>query len=245
MKKKRGQVLLITVMLLATALTVILSVSFKSTTDTQLTKLEEESQKALAAAEAGIEAALKQGTIANIGSLPGLGDFTGSASIETTTTNSFITPLLLKDEQYTFYLANYTSPNNFSNYWSGNLTICFGNVALEITLIKSDNTLTRYAVNPSNSSIINNGVSASSGSNNCPESSFSNNYSLASISNTKLMIARVIGGQTKIGIKGSSVLPLQGKTIVSEAKSKTGVTKKVILFQSYPQIPANFFVTSF
>ncbi len=244
--KQKGQVLLITVMLLATALTVVLSLSFKSTTETQITKLEEESQKALAAAEAGIEAALRQGSIANIGSLPGLGSFTGSATIETTTTNTFITPLLQKDEQYTFYLSNYTPPSSFSNYWSGNLTVCFGNVALELTLIKSDNTLTRYAVNPSNSTIITNAPSASAGSTNCPDSSFSNNYTLSSISNTKLLIARVIGsGTTKIGIKGSLNLPIQGKTITSEAKSTTGVTKKVQLFQSYPQIPTDFFVTSF
>ena len=56
---KRGQILLITVMLLATVMTIVLSVSFKSVTETQITKLEEESQKALAAAEAAIEVALK------------------------------------------------------------------------------------------------------------------------------------------------------------------------------------------
>ena len=59
MKSQKGQILLITVMLLATVMTIVLSVSFKSVTDTQVTKLEEESQKALAAAESAIEVALK------------------------------------------------------------------------------------------------------------------------------------------------------------------------------------------
>lgn len=247
MKKQSGQILLMTIMLLATTLTVVLSLSFKSTTETQITKLEEESQKALAAAEAGIEAALKQGTIADIGNLPGFSGFAGSATVEITPSNKFITPLLQKDEQYAFYLANYnTASNTFSEYWSGDLTVCFGNVAVEITLVKSDNSLTRYSINPAGSTIIANAPSASSGSTNCPDSSFANNYTLSSISNTKLLIARVIGsGATKIGIKGSSNLPLQGKTIISQAKSSTGVTKKVEFFQSYPQIPADFFVTSF
>ena len=42
-----GQILLIVIMLLAVTLTVTLAVSFRSTTDTQLTKLEEESQNLL------------------------------------------------------------------------------------------------------------------------------------------------------------------------------------------------------
>jgi hypothetical protein len=43
---KKGQVLLIVVMLLATALTVALTSTYQSVTETQLTKLEEENQKA-------------------------------------------------------------------------------------------------------------------------------------------------------------------------------------------------------
>ena len=72
MRSQQGQVLLITIMLLATVLTVVLAVTFKSTTETQLTKLEEESQKALAAAEAGVEVAIKQnvGSSVSIASLP-------------------------------------------------------------------------------------------------------------------------------------------------------------------------------
>ena len=73
MKNQKGQILLITIMLVATVLTVVLAVTFKSTSETQITKLEEQSQKALTAAEAGIEAALQQesGSV-SIGSLPGL-----------------------------------------------------------------------------------------------------------------------------------------------------------------------------
>src|SRR5438046_2001534 len=94
-KNQQGQVLLIVIMLLATAVTVVMSSAFKSTTETKITKLEEESQKSLAAAEAGIETALQTGTnVTDLSSLPNLSGFTGSATISQTSTNSFTTPLI-------------------------------------------------------------------------------------------------------------------------------------------------------
>ena len=262
MKNQRGQILLIMVLLLATATTVVLSLSFKSTTETQITKLEEESKKALAAAEAGIEAALKQGAIANIGSLPGMSDFTGSARIETTSTNYFITPLLQKDEQYTFYLSSpgpnaprQTDFNNLiSQYNNTALTICStsNSVALELTLIKATSppTTRRFSINPPTTTIIQNANSANQ-LGTCPSGeNFSYKHQLSATdigTNNLLLIVRIINGTGKVGFTAPPTinLPLQGKTIFSEAKSKTGVTKKVLLFQSYPQIPADFFVTSF
>lgn len=121
MNKQRGQILLITVMLIATILTVVLAVTFKSTTETQLTKLEEESQKALSAAEAGVELALQQGYI-DIGALPefsGKG-IQGSAKISDLTDTKFVSPLLKKDQQYSFYLSDYPS---FSQKFNGPIAL--------------------------------------------------------------------------------------------------------------------------
>jgi hypothetical protein len=259
---KKGQVLLIVVMLLATALTLALTASYQSITETQLTKLEEENQKALAAAEAGIEKALQskqQGTFISLGlsNLSGV-DTSGSlVEISDQGSNTFVTPLLQKDEQYTFYLANYNSQNKTlgSNSTAQAINLCFGsssfNPALEITLIKSD-TVKRYAVNPQGATIIQNGTSSSSATN-CPpnDSPFTNQYSIPSSdigTNSQLLIVRIIhtqNGATKIGFQGSTDFPLQGSTIISTAKTQAGVQKKVQLFQSYPQIPSDFFVTSF
>lgn len=251
LNNQKGQVLLITVMLLATVLSIVMATSFSSITETQLTKLQEEERKAFAAAEAVTEKALKEGST----TLSGIGEFSNyqaSATIDVTTSPNFITPLLQKDEQYTLYLSTpQGAPDNpnFQNlttpYFSGNLYICFNNVGIELTLIKSDNTVSRYAVNPSGSTIIQNAPSANSGSTNCPDTGFNNNYLLSSISNTKLLLVRLIGGSSKVGFRGSTNLPLQGKTVRSEATSPGGATKKIVLFQSYPQIPSEFFVTSF
>jgi hypothetical protein len=256
---KKGQVLLILVILLVTTLTVALTATYKSVTETQLTKLEEENQKALSAVEAGIEAALKQKTSVNIGSLPNLSSFTGQAEIQTIQSNQFVTPLLQKDEQYTFYLANYNAQNKTlgSNSTAQDINLCFGsssfNPALEITLVKSDSSIKRYAVNPQDQTIIQNADAASSSVTNCPPNNppFTNQYLIPASSidnNTQLLIVRVISkqnGSTKIGFKARDPFPLQGSTIISTAKTQTGVEKKVQLFQSYPQIPAEFFVTSF
>ena len=259
-KLKRGQVLLIAVMLVATTLTVVLSLSFQSTTETQITKLEEESQKALAAAEAGIEAALKQGSV-TISSLPGLSNFTGKAEVQITTYPQFITPLLQKDEQYTFYLSRQgpTAPqqpdftNLISQYNNTPLTICSttNNVALELTLIKGTTppTVKRFSINPPGNSIIQNGTQANNAGT-CPSGeNFSYRHWLTAAevgNNNLLLIVRMVNGSGKVGFTAASGnLPLQGKTIISEVKSASGVSKKVQLFQSYPQIPAEFFITTF
>jgi len=260
---KKGQVLLIVVMLLATVLTVALTATYQSVTETQLSKLEEENQKALAAAEAGIEKALQskqEGSFTSLGlsNLSGIDTSQSSVEISDQGSTTFVTPLLQKDEQYTFYLANYNAQNKTlgSNSTAQDINLCFGsssfNPALEITLVKSDSTVKRYAVNPQGQTIIQNAPSSSSATN-CPPNNppFTNQYLIRASyigNNTQLLIVRVISsqnGSTRIGFKATNPFPLQGSTIISTAKTQAGVEKKVQLFQSYPQIPSEFFVTSF
>ena len=260
---KRGQALLIAIMLLATAITIALAITYRSTTDTQLTKLEEESQRALAAAEAGIEAAIRSNSNVTIADLNlGVG-FSGSATIDTTSNRTnFISPNIEKDGQYAFYLAKYDpSTNAFTtngaNRYNGTVRFYFGTnnkktcngtrnaPALEVTLVKVSGTIERLLIEPCSSNKI--GTSDLNTNDNGTLDGVSFDYftETLAISNEKLMFVRVFYSDTKIGIKGNNALPLQGRIIVSEATSPGGVTKKVQLFQSYPQIPAEFFVTQF
>lgn len=269
MRHQSGQVLLIAVMLLATALTVVLAVSFRSTTDTQTTKLEEEAQKALAGAEAGIDAALKSGGSVDLSDLNVSTGFTGSASVDTTQKPTFVTPLLQKDDQYTLYLADYpkvySDPSN-SNPITADLTFYFGGTgstscdgrntpALELTLVANDasNTVTKKLVEPcagtksvGTSSL---GTIKGDATTNTTLENINFAYKTTttlSVSNSKVLFVRPLFDATQVGIDTGGVdLPVQGKTVISEAKSPSGVTKKVQLFQSLPQIPAEFFVTSF
>ncbi len=250
---KKGQILLITVMLLATAMTIVLSISFKSVTETQVTKLEEESQKALAAAESAIEAALKENTNVVFGSsasLSSITGFTGGATIDTATSTKFTSPSIIKDGGYTFYLGEYdVNDKTIGVSTAQTITLCFQsgttNPAIEVTLVKSSG-VKKYVVDPD--SRINN---ASNGlpPPTCPSGySFSTDIPGTDIGNDgKFLLVRVLYASTKLFFSRDLNLPLQGRTITSEAKSSTstGVSKKVVLFQSYPQIPSEFFVTSF
>jgi hypothetical protein len=49
----------------------------------------------------------------------------------------------------------------------------------------------------------------------------------------------------RIPYRRFNAVPFAGRVITSEAKTSTGVTKKIELFQSNPQIPSDFFVTAF
>lgn len=245
-KSKQGQALLVTVMLLATAITIVLSLSFRSTTETQVTKLQEENQKALAAAQAGIDAVLKSGTNGStiaIGNLPNMTDISGNATVSTVTGNTFTTPLLQTDDQYTFYLAK----QDWSNPWSGTLAINYGSqstcdaIVLELTVLAGNPAqITRYKADVGNKL---NSSSNEIGNNSSGDANYKCSASVSVPANAKLLLVRTLFSPTKLKFSGSG-LPDQGKTVTSTAKSNTGVTKTIQLFQSYPQIPADFFVTS-
>lgn len=258
MQNKKGQILLITIMLLATVMTVVLSVSFKSVTETQVTKLEEESQKALAAAESAIEVALKENQDVTFGpgilagSLTSISGFSGSATIQTAASKTFTTPIIPKDGSYTFYLGDYDVQNKTiaPSMLSDPITLCFETgttkPVLELTLVKQ-NSVKKYIIDPD--SRISGSVTTGS---NCPPNSTDYKHSIdvdpSDVGGGLFLVVRVFYAPTRLFFTGNlSNLPLQGRTISSEAKSSTstGVSKKVVLFQSYPQIPGEFFTTTF
>lgn len=251
---RAGQILLITIMLVATLLTVVLAVTFKSTTETQLTKLEEESQKALAAAEAGIEAALQQdiGNSVPIASLPNMSEngFTGDAVVGTIADIKFVSPLLQKDQQYTFYLSDYPGfANPLVNVPLGIYFMTEGTCpTLEITLLSATNTIERRTADPCDQ-IEPSTDDLPSVESTYPIGGYNFNYLTDNITanNHTVLIVRTLFAPSRIALErmDGDNLPVQGKFITSEAKSASGVSKKVQLFQSFPQIPAEFFVTSF
>lgn len=259
LRKRKGQVLLIAVMLLATVITVVMTIAFNATTETQVARLEVDSQKALAAAEAGIDAVIKQSintsTPVDIGALGQFSDqkISGNAKLVGVSKPYFITPLLQKDEQYTLYLSDYPG---YANPWNGSFTIYLVSEntqcpSIEVTVINSDYSQDRYAYNTcSTPGIINNVTSLTTQATTTVDS-VSFQYKISTpitISNGLIAFVKVLGGRTKLGFQSSDVavpFPIQGKTVQSEARTESGVVKKVELFQSFPQFPSNFFMTSF
>lgn len=251
-KSEQGQALLITVMLLATALIVALSTSFTSKTETQLTKLEEESQRAFAAAEAGLELTLSQ-TSQTTG--VGFSGIVVSTSTDTAPKTVFVSPLLDMDEQYSFYLSDYPSlSNSFSNslaiyYGSDASTTSCNDLSVEVALVYFNGSykIKRW-VGDTGSKLKGSGQIGSASSNTKNGVSFKCSMSLPSLSsypNAKILFVRALYQPTKFGFEGSSVFPKQGTTVVSKAQTVSGVTKTIELFESYPQIPADFYVTAF
>lgn len=272
--KKQGQVLLITVMLLAVALTIALTISYSSRVETQITKLKEEQKKALNAADAGVEKLLNSNET-NI-TLSELGDdfsgIEGTAEAQTTQGKDFVTPLIAKDKQYTLYLTRYdpdskTLSTNNDDYYNGSLTFYFGSEpgdcssktspAIELTLISgSPASIQRWTMDPCGNIDGINKTAVTTGSYNYPQNNdlfpavnfFYKQTSAITITGAdkpKLLMIRSLFEATKVGVEGSVNLPIQGKIITSTATTQEGVTKKIRVFQSYPQIPSNFFVTQF
>ena len=251
--KHKGQVLLIAVMLLATVITVVMTIAFNSTTETQVIKLEEDSQKALAAAEAGIDAVIKQSVNSSV-QINSLGQFntqgiTGEAQVTTVSKPTFISPLLQKDEQYTFYLSDYPTfanppqPGDLLNlFFVSEVGQC---PSIEILVVTNTYTQERYAFNTC-ASTITNASTATNSTTEIENISFQWKTQL-SVTDGIVMFIKVYGDKTKLGFKfePGRPLPSQGKLIESEARTTSGVVKRVQLFQSFPQIPSNFFMTSF
>ncbi len=247
---KKGQVLLITVMLFATALTVALAVAFQGTTETQVSKMETDSQRALSAAEAAIESSLNSGQTVTIGAgdLSSINGISGAATLTSVTSTDFTSPTLVKDSSYTFYLGDYdSSTGTIGASTSQNILLCFGgsgvSPALEITLIKATS-VKKYLVDPG-ARIAN----AAAGTTGCGASnSFPSSYTIPAAdigADGQLLVVRALYDSTKVLFHGTSNFPSQGRTATSQATTTTGVSKKVTLFQSNPQIPAEFFTTSF
>lgn len=258
--KNIGQTLLITIMLLAVALTVILAISYTSKTDTQLSKLEEENQQALAAAEAGVDALVNKpsGNSVVIKDLDAsLSNFTGTAQKSSIQEPQFLSPLLQENNHYMLYLSSYPG---FGSPYNGDVTLYYSTKssctdgaadALEITVISGNSypyTITRYLSDGGNRVVSGATEYQSTGSYTVDGVGFTcktNAIPISTIINPKIMVVRSIFNPTKIGFEGPTNLPAQGTVITSEAKTPSGVSKKIQLFQSYPQVPTDFFTTSF
>jgi len=272
-KNNSGQALIIIVLMIALALTVIAASSYQLTVQTEGSKLQEESVRALAAADAGIEAGLQiantnappQGyTFASQGlSLPGIDSEKSEIFVTDTSSAEFVSSLVLKDDQFTFYTMQ--PPTFPAPAFAGNLDLYFASEgagscsgarsvpALELTFIYgANNDMERRVVEPCGSGEVISGSSLTNATGVTEVIQGSTYYfrsdtiNTSTFSNLKMIIVRSLFANTRIGFRAlSGTFPNQGKNIEARAYSISGPSKIVTVFQSLPQIPADFFVTSF
>lgn len=262
-----GQVLLVVVLIMVVVLTIVLSLATRSITNTRLTSQDQDSKRALSAAEAGIEQALKQNS-ANIGAQ----SFGNDAAIKELSLTSLSGQDILvnnglgvsRDDGADVWFVDH-NPDGTPDYTSSNgttsLTINWGKAnevcsattttntmaAIEIVLVKgpiASPQAVRYVYDPC--------VSAPSRQSNISFSSptipgntvegvtFAYAATISGITNP--LFARIIPlyADTVVGVQSDVALPTQG-TIVEALGTSGNAQRRVNTFRGYPKLPTEFF----
>jgi len=266
LRKESGQVLLVVILVMVATLTIGLSIASKTITNYRTTTAQVESQKALSAAEAGIEQAIKIG--GDVTPAPGFGiNFSTKVTVPSGT--EFLLNggnLISRDDGIDLWLSDYSSnptarnvnPRSFSDQslsiWFGTSQTACDNPAFEIAILtgkindgKLDSTtiaMNKYAYDP------------------CPNRN--NNFTVVGVADqpktftegttfyyqVKLpeidsgIVARIVplyhDGVIGVSVEGGPQLPPQGMVINSSGNY--GSTNRTIrVFHGYPQVPNEFF----
>lgn len=252
----KGQVLLITLLVLTVATTIALSLIGRATLDLSMSNQLEESTRAFSAAEAGIEQALQSGVgtsgpqtlssgITYDVSVNAIGGSTGIFRF------SHETP---KDVTETIWLVNHTAQGDVDEtrvFTSNTIVLCWSqdsNPAMIATILykraANDYRVARMALDYSAR-----GDFASSGitTNGCGLSYYRKVVDFTTMGinpASDILIAmrlRPVYADATIAIdSGIATLPKQGNQIESSGLTGTGITRKVVVYQQYPSPLAIF-----
>lgn len=125
---KKGQVLLITVLVLSIAVTIALSLIGRSVTDVSMSRNMEESARAFHAAEAGIEEALRTNIQAtNTSYTPGAG-YASNIAVIGDTTGVYTLPTITVGQADTVWLVGHTASNAIDEstyYQNSTIDMCW------------------------------------------------------------------------------------------------------------------------
>ncbi len=254
--KQNGQALLIVVLVMVIALTVGLSIASKSITSFRNSTDTASSQKALSAAEAGIEQALKSNSSIDITSIS-----------QDTKYKTDVTPVggttfllnggnpVLQGSGIDLWLTAYSSisanlyqnpfPNteSFSVYWGNSSGEC-NNAALEVVIIagtRASPILSKYAFDPCTARRGNNHFAVPDAGAAIAGKTFAYR---ATIPAGGGLISRVVPLYMSAIMAVNSIntpFPSQGSVITSVGSSGT-TERRVNVFQGYPEIPAEYYL---
>ncbi len=263
--KSKGQILLVVILTVVIALTIGLSVASRSIVNVRLSKQNEESQRAFQAAEAGISQALKQ--IESKSSLTEIQkNLENSASFSTDITTVEGSNFLLNGGQelaqdigidvwlsdYPDY-ANIVASRTVTVYWGENgKTDCSPTATgdavlptLQLFVISSDNaasvsnpTVQKYLIDPCGATRTSGSEVGSTGGS-VAGVSFAHAKQIT-VTNGVIMKVIPIYNSGKVGITADPGLPEQGAIIESVGTSGNS-ERKLMYYQSYPQIPNELF----
>jgi len=254
-----GQILLIVILVIIIALTIGLSLTSRSITSLKSSTEEAESQKALAAAEAGIERAI-QGKVIPIGIAILSGDLINNSQYTVNVQQSDSSSILInggnvisKDEGADIWVVGHDSNNNpvYSGatalpnanvYWGSSSENCVTNppAAMEIIVVSRNSSTDiksyRYAYDYCSRG--NNFTQAEKGNYLVAGNTFayktpSNNLAFG-ISNIVFMRVIPIYKNSVIGASSNTAFPVQGYKIISIGTSNQA-NRTLTVFKGYPQ----------
>lgn len=256
---QKGQALLIVILVMVVALTITLSVISRAVVNLRTTQEQEKSQRALAAAEAGIEQTIKNSFVPIASEQNLSNDSSFSTSVTTLSgTASFLVEggnLITQNDGAYIWLSPYEESPRWTTKWTGSLDVYWGdatgndnNAAVEIAVISGNSVanaiITRYAYDPSPTRRSSNNFSAPvSASTTIQGKTFAYR---ATISITNGMVVRVVPLYKSAYIaagpdSGSPAIAAnQGRLITAVGKSDD-TARRVTVFQGYPELPADFF----
>lgn len=254
---EKGQVLLIVVLVMVVALTVGLSVITRTITSNRITVEEENSERAFSAAEAGLELSLGNNT-------PTSGTLQNRSSYTTTISNVSGADIslnngaaILKDDPVDVWLAQYP---NYTNPWSGNVTIYWGSAtetcatsetnntraALDVILIRGSLAapqMSHFALDPCPARAATNrfeSIPTSPTTINGKTFGFSRTITILPASPGLLMRIIPLYAPSTIAVRGTTPLPSQG-TIIESVGVADNTQRKIVSFQGYPSLPTELF----
>jgi type II secretory pathway pseudopilin PulG len=267
-KSESGQVLLIVVLVMIIALTVGLSLASRSIVDVRTSTEDADSQKALAAAEAGIEQALSQlititeTTFSEIGSsyeadvIPVQGDDRILLNNGNLVEKGESVDIWLVDHDVDgnplYESADWEGTNGLEIYWGTSSDPC-ENAALEIAVIvgpQGSPSLKRHAVDPCEDRQEENNFDdepLNTGPYSIGGETLQHRFSLHPVApgpNNVLLVSVVpIYTNAIMGVEPSASIPTQGYSINSTGKFGTGdsqVKRSISVFSQYGQLPIEY-----
>lgn len=253
---ERGQILLITLLVLAVATTIALSLIGRATVDLSTSNQLEESTRAFNAAEAGIEQALKsgQGTTGPTVLTPGVTYEVSVSQIGGAAGVYQLSHKTAKDATETIWLVNHDAVTGdiieTPTLTASSIDLCWSRetspdpaAAVVVGVLYKESTdgsyqMAKVAVDPS--SRTNNFDTTGITTNGCGLSYYRKVINFASLgispaSDTLIALRlRPIYADATFAIDpGASVLPKQGNQIESLGSTGTGVSRKVVVYQQY------------
>lgn len=262
---ERGQIVLISLLVLSIATTIALSLIGRSTTDVTISNQITESTRAFSAAEAGIEEALKTGVGTN-----GTQVLTAGVSYRVAKADiggavgAYVFPKKIsRGATETLWLVDHNpdgtlveSPTYTSTgidvCWSAETTTPAMSVAIFYKTAAGAYRVARGSYDPDSSRALTNnfsGVTASVGG--CGASTGTTykqsitfgafTPAINPVSDSILMLRMTpIYADATVAVNATSALPIQGNKLESSGTTATGITRKIVVYQQYRSPPSAF-----